>query len=647
MKFPALKPPIVLSLLLATAAGVPLASAQLNGQSTCGSDTLAAPTVAVIGCGPGGMSFLHAIESRRRQLQAAAAGGLLLNATTASQALNLELARLPAATCLERAAGPGGVWRSKAKGGGQTTMYDGLWTNGPKEVIEFFDYTYEDHFGNMDLPVYMPRAALYEYMVARVTRHSPNLFRDHAKFQTEVTSVVYLDETHQFQVATLDLVTLETTTSLYDKVVWAAGHNGMKKMPRDVVSNIQSFSGVVRHSSETATFKEDVEGKNVLFVGASHSAEDLALMAIKLNAKEIHVTSRQACESTWAPPVIYTTSYWPYDMLDIYCERVPVAAKGRSVTLGRVESTLSYFTGAERRLVHGDEITLTDIDTIILATGYKLSTGFLEPRLEEVLTQADKIKLDVPDDWVMDENDVTPHVGDVTPGDVRYFESQPNTWRGVMSIDFPSFFVLIDGATEIGPLVDLEASAWLSLSLMTGSTSVPSSPEEMKRVNYEAAMSNLNDPMKRVYMDANYDSACAIYEKAVNQTTQMMDSDVVQDYLNYHTRYVTEQLLMLGERLQDGGHGLHLGTKEEGLTVNGKVLLRYYMISDDHRDHPPPVDATNHRLTFRDYEDGEDYVSMYTGRKAVSLPVPWLDIDGDGTQLILGRPILDQTHLFS
>ena len=97
-----------------------------------------------------------------------------------------------------------------------------------------------------------------------------------------------------------------------------------------------------------------------------------------------------------------------------------------------------------------------------------------------------------------------------------------------MSIDFPSFFVLIDGATEIGPLVDLEASAWLSLSLMTGSTSVPSSPEEMKRVNYEAAMANLNDPMKRAYMDANYDSACV-------QTAQRMDSDV-QDYLNWHNR---------------------------------------------------------------------------------------------------------------
>jgi hypothetical protein len=53
-------------------------------------------SVAVIGCGPGGMFFCHALETKRKELLDR---GELID-------------HLPRVTVFERASGPGGVWRS-------------------------------------------------------------------------------------------------------------------------------------------------------------------------------------------------------------------------------------------------------------------------------------------------------------------------------------------------------------------------------------------------------------------------------------------------------------------------------------------------------------------------------------------------------
>ena len=83
------------------------------------------PSVAVIGCGPSGMFFLHALAVRRAKLEREGDADAL--------------AALPVVTCFERSSGPGGVWRSDrfkgAKGAAvATNMYEALWTNGPKEA---------------------------------------------------------------------------------------------------------------------------------------------------------------------------------------------------------------------------------------------------------------------------------------------------------------------------------------------------------------------------------------------------------------------------------------------------------------------------------------------------------------------------------
>ena len=43
------------------------------------------------------------------------------------------------------------------------SMYYDLWSNNPKESLEFPEYTYEQHFGKL-LPSYVPRAAMRDYL---------------------------------------------------------------------------------------------------------------------------------------------------------------------------------------------------------------------------------------------------------------------------------------------------------------------------------------------------------------------------------------------------------------------------------------------------------------------------------------------------
>ncbi|MGH3054973.1 MAG: hypothetical protein ACRDL7_08360, partial [Gaiellaceae bacterium] len=57
--------------------------------------TITGPSVVLIGCGPGGMSVLHALEFRKQGIDPTSA----------------EYAALPHITCYERGPGPGGVWR--------------------------------------------------------------------------------------------------------------------------------------------------------------------------------------------------------------------------------------------------------------------------------------------------------------------------------------------------------------------------------------------------------------------------------------------------------------------------------------------------------------------------------------------------------
>ena len=99
--------------------------------------------VAIIGAGPSGLAQLRAFQS-------AAEKG----------------AEVPEVVCFEKQEDWGGLWRYSWRTGvdeyGEpvhNSMYRYLWSNGPKEGLEFADYTFDEHFGR-PIASYQPRAVI-------------------------------------------------------------------------------------------------------------------------------------------------------------------------------------------------------------------------------------------------------------------------------------------------------------------------------------------------------------------------------------------------------------------------------------------------------------------------------------------------------
>ena len=120
--------------------------------------------VAIIGAGPSGLAQLRAFQS------AAAAGS-----------------EVPEVVCFERQDDWGGIWNYTWRTGTDEygepvhcSMYRYLWSNGPKECLEFADYTFEEHFGR-PIASYPPRAVLRDYIMGRVEKAG---VREQIRFRT-------------------------------------------------------------------------------------------------------------------------------------------------------------------------------------------------------------------------------------------------------------------------------------------------------------------------------------------------------------------------------------------------------------------------------------------------------------------------------
>ena len=46
------------------------------------------------------------------------------------------------------------------------SMYRYLWSNGPKECLEFADYSFDEHFGK-PIPSFPPREVFHDYILGR------------------------------------------------------------------------------------------------------------------------------------------------------------------------------------------------------------------------------------------------------------------------------------------------------------------------------------------------------------------------------------------------------------------------------------------------------------------------------------------------
>lgn len=282
--------------------------------------------VAIIGAGPCGTAQLRAFASAAEQG-----------------------ADIPEIVCYEKQDDWGGLWNYTWRTGldqyGEPvhgSMYRYLWSNGPKECLEFADYSFEQHFGKA-IASYPPRAVLADYIKGRVEKAD---VRKYCKFNHVVHNVTWSDQTEKFSVTVKDLKNNKHIDEEFDYVVVANGHFSTPNVP--YFEGFEGFNGRVMHAHD---FRDAVEfkDKDLLLIGTSYSAEDIGSQCHKYGCKSVTISHRTA-------PIGF---HWPDSF-----EEVPL--------LTRVDKNTAYFKDGSSKKV----------DAIILCTGYLHHFPFLENSLK-------------------------------------------------------------------------------------------------------------------------------------------------------------------------------------------------------------------------------------------------------------------------
>ena len=279
--------------------------------------------VAIIGTGPCGLSILRAFEHAEKKGE-----------------------KVPEIVCFEKQDAWGGLWNYSWRTGSDqygdpvhNSMYRYLWSNGPKECLEFADYSFDEHFGK-PIPSFPPREVLYDYIIGRVKKGN---IKDKVKFNTRVTQVTFNSD--KFEVSYQDKDKDNISKDTFDYVVVATGHFSVPFIPE--YDGMKSFPGRIMHSHDFRD-AEEFRDKNVIVLGSSYSAEDVALQCNKYGAKSVTIGYRHN-------PMGFK---WPKGMKEVYY-------------LDRLEGKKAIFKDG----------TEQDADVIILCTGYLHYFPFLEENL--------------------------------------------------------------------------------------------------------------------------------------------------------------------------------------------------------------------------------------------------------------------------
>ena len=230
--------------------------------------------VAIIGAGPSGMAQLRAFQSAKDKGS-----------------------DIPEVVCFEKQSDWGGLWNYTWRTGVDEygnqchgSMYRYLWSNGPKEGLEFADYTFEEHFGK-PIASYPPRAVLFDYIKGRVEKAG---VRNMIRFSTIVRDVRAI-KSGGFEVTSRDEVSDTDKSEFFDKVIIAIGHFSVPNVPE--YPGFDQFNGRLMHAHDFRDARE-FAGKDLLILGTSYSAEDIGSQCWKYGAKSITVAHRTAPMAT-------------------------------------------------------------------------------------------------------------------------------------------------------------------------------------------------------------------------------------------------------------------------------------------------------------------------------------------------------------
>ena len=280
--------------------------------------------VAIIGSGPCGLSILRAFQ------QAEEKGN-----------------EIPEIVCFEKQDDWGGLWNYSWRTGsdefGDTvpnSMYRYLWSNGPKECLEFADYSFDEHF-KQPIPSFPPREVLYDYILGRAKKAN---IKKYIKFNTVVSNAVF--KGNKFEITSVNKKENNTTKEDFDYLVVAAGHFSVPYIP--YYEGMNSFPGRILHGHDFRD-AEEFRNKDVVVLGSSYSAEDIALQCYKYGARSVTIGYRNN-------PMGFK---WPDGMKEVHY-------------LDRLEGNTAIFKDGHEQ----------NADAIILCSGYLHHFPYLDDTLK-------------------------------------------------------------------------------------------------------------------------------------------------------------------------------------------------------------------------------------------------------------------------
>ncbi|MBQ0768803.1 MAG: NAD(P)/FAD-dependent oxidoreductase [Bizionia sp.] len=281
--------------------------------------------IGIIGAGPSGLAQLRAFEAAEKEGH-----------------------DVPEIVCFEKQENWGGMWNYSWRTGvgkyGEPihgSMYKYLWSNGPKECLEFSDYSFDEHF-KKPISSYPPRPVLFDYIQGRINKSNA---RDYIRFNTTARWVSFDENTKKFTLILDDLKNDKTYSEEFDYLIIASGHFSTPNMPH--FKGIENFPGNVMHAHDFRG-ADQFKGQNILLIGSSYSAEDIGIQCHKHGAKSVTLSYRSS-------PIGVD---WPEGV-----KEVPL---------------LTHFDGETAHFKDGHK---ENFDAVILCTGYQHKFPFLPDEL--------------------------------------------------------------------------------------------------------------------------------------------------------------------------------------------------------------------------------------------------------------------------
>ena len=279
--------------------------------------------VAIIGCGPSGISALAAFDDAKKR-------GL----------------SVPQVVSFEKQSTPGGLWNLTYKTGvdeyGEPvhgSMYRFLWSNAPKEGIETTKYTFDEHY-KQPIASYPPRFIILNYLLGRYN----TIENKTVLFNTVVRDVS--ERGDKFIVTFENLLTTQRESDIFDYVIVATGHYSRPHLPK--YSGLENFSGRILHSHDFRNAKE-FKNQTVLLIGSSYTAEDVAIQCFKYGCKKCLVSYHKEP----------TGLSWPDGIFEV--------------------PGVSYFDNEKCHFIDG---SCQKADVVIFCTGYDHHYPFMDNKLK-------------------------------------------------------------------------------------------------------------------------------------------------------------------------------------------------------------------------------------------------------------------------